>query len=479
MSTQSKKQQNRHPILFIGDGRVEWVQHGAKSASTCQSVPAASHSPRELAGLAAKLVQDCGDRPGRCILMLGGDWTTQKVINLVSMGPKDLARVLQRKATGLLGVESADAWYRAIQLCGAEAEEKRWLICALRKSELLSLTHELKRAGFHAVRISSPRFSILTARGQSEVEPKSKEGHTRILLNVEPQGASISLLSEGSLVQQSYIAGSFDQPGFVATLLQELRSFEGFWRKLSRGGSMDEVLVIGLTEDAFKTLCPAINAALGNPECAISANSDCATDSDARANALIVAANQADPRGDLSPKRPPSYSLMTVCAAVAIGIGLDIGFRGQNRIQLERTELEQRSSALWLESRDHDRLTDELGRAQQALAVSDDGVERLLAVGNASVPLADAMQDVEVSFEGFARLDSIQVSPEGKGYKVTMTGSTDSDPGRSLRNLNQVIAALETSATFTDVVLEPRQGALSRSGSEDLSFEITSKVEIQ
>lgn len=465
------------PILFMGDGRIEWVSGDPDRRHSSHGRRADSHSPRELAAQALELVELAEEKPGRCALMVGGTLTSQRVLNLAPMAPKDLRVVLERKAANLLGVEPRDAWYRAVQMSGAEsAEEQRWLICAVRRSELLALDHELIRVGFRPQCILVPRLSLLSAHPGGKQE--SDTDLTRILLCLEPSGVAISLTSKGELVQQTFVPGLFEQQsGLASSVLQELRSFEGFWRKLSRGGSIDEVLLFGLTENTSLALTPAIQAALGNRDCKVLMGPLCESESEARAFALKMAAAAADSRGDLTPKEPPSKSLIVAAGMCAVTFGMVLGFYGQDYLSKRRQVADHYASELSIEARDHDSLQRQLQSSRQAREAAVVRAHRLQAIGNSGFPLQPLLESVDAAFEGRALLHSVKLQPDVEDAQLEILGSTDPDPALSLRMLNQLVSELEASSTCRDVVLLPPNGRLSESADTELRFQVRSGLE--
>ncbi len=465
------------PILFLGDGRIEWVSGDPDKRYSCNGRRADSNSPRELAEQALELVELVDEKPCRCLVMVGGTLTSQRMLTLAPMPAKDLRGVLERKAANLLGVEPRDAWYRAIQLAGAEnAEEQRWLICAIRRSELLALTHELERVGFRPQGISVPRLSLLSAHpaGQQDSEAEL----TRILLCLEPGGVAISLTSKGELVQQTFVPGLFEQQsGLASSVLQELRSFEGFWRKLSRGGSIDEVLLFGLTEDTSLALTPAIRTALGNRDCKVVMGPLCESENEARAFALKMAAAASDSRGDLTPKEPPSKSLILAAAMCAATFGMILGFYGQGHLSQRRQVAESYASELSAGARDYSRLQRQLSASAEVHEAALLRAERLKAVGSSGHPLQPLMADIEAAFRGRALLQSVKLQPGDMEAEIELLGSTDPDPALSLRMLNELVSELEQSGTCSDVVLLPPNGRLSEDAESELRFQVRSSLE--
>ena len=477
MSAALKRKSSSLPILFLGDGRIEWISADADKRHTSHSRRVESHSARELATQAVELVGACGERPGRCVVMLGGTLTSQRVMSLGVLAPKDLRVVLQRKAANLLGVEPRDAWYRGVLLAGSEEEaEQRWLLCAVRRSELLALEHELTRAGLRPASIHVSRLALLSASlpgGEG-----ADADLTRIQLSVEPAGVAISLTSKGDLVQQTFVPGRFEQQsGLAASVLQELRSFEGFWRKLSRGGSVDEVLLLGLTEDTSMALTPAIQTALVNRECKVLTGPLCESEQEARAFALSLAAASSDARGDLTPKQPPSSFALAAAGLCALTFGVLGGIWGSERIAEREHAVSQQAISLRLESRDLGRLQRSIAFGKQAHEAAAQRAARLQAVGDAGFALKPLIQDVEQAFGDRAILDSVRLTAGNGEVRLELLGATDPDPVRSLASLSELVDQLERSSSFRDVVLLPPSGNLKADGNDSLRFRVHGRLE--
>ena len=73
----------------------------------------------------------------------------------------------------------------------------------------------------------------------------------------------MSLVAGGALLNQNVLQGSLaENPRMAAGLIQEVRSYEAFWRKQSRGEGICAVAVVGLGPELGESLRATVGVAL-------------------------------------------------------------------------------------------------------------------------------------------------------------------------------------------------------------------------
>jgi hypothetical protein len=187
------------------------------------------------------------------------------LIELPPLPPRDRKAVLRRKAAALAGCAPEEVIFtaslQASAARGATEPGDRWLIVALRRSFASELLSSLRTRGIRIARVVSLRLAPLREALAGQRARNLDSGC--VVVAVEPQATTVSLVAGAALVSQSTLTGSIAaRPKLARALLQEIRSIDSFWRKTHRGSGVTEVAWIGLAAERGEPLRAALQTAL-------------------------------------------------------------------------------------------------------------------------------------------------------------------------------------------------------------------------
>ena len=289
--------------------------------------------------------------------------------------------------------------------------------------------------------------------------------------------SSLSLVAASELVTESVVVGDYcSSPGTAMTLIPEARRLASYWRKRSRGGALDAVVVMGLDGKRAQVLEQALAASLGQVRTLCLPEPESSVPGEVHALAACAASGvlvQALPLA--TPKS--GRALLGLGAALIAVIGLaGISVRSSVRSELEHwdgqiADLERSRADLVLaeqDARDVDWATARLR------AVS----ERLEATRTWGLPFEQLVDDAFQAAAGAATWLALDLARSDDGYDVTLQGVTEGDPLRSWSELERITGELERSSCFDRVALVPptlSPSALNPNGL--LSFKLEAQVE--
>lgn len=198
------------------------------------------------------------------VLGIAPDLVLPRVLGLPSLPQRDLEPVMARRSSSLLDLEPKEVSYAALDLDGEDVEERRWLVHAIPKAPLAKMQKVFRDGGFTVKHAISAR----TAPFVSErcIEAAAEEGATLVAL-FERDHCAVGLLSAGRVVHLSAILGGAQDYAEGTTnfksFIQELRGIDAFWRRSSRGESVNAVILGGLEPSSVAQFEPAIHGGLG------------------------------------------------------------------------------------------------------------------------------------------------------------------------------------------------------------------------
>ncbi|MDF1837935.1 MAG: hypothetical protein P1V35_08705 [Planctomycetota bacterium] len=467
----SNRNHESSSILFLGTGRVEWIPKQSSDRTGYVRGDCEDQTSRGLAKSATELLESAGHKPGKCTLVLGGSLVRQRIISLAQLSDKETKAILHRKAANILEVELHQTAFTGLEMEGQD--ERRWLISAVRLDELRALKRDLRDAGFQVRRIVFGRLALFEL-GMSML-PAAEEKTAGIVIGVEGESVAISLAADGKLVQQTVVPGHFQvNSTMAASVLQELRGFESHWRRQSRGGNVQTVVIAGLNQDEAEHFELACHAALPDSTVLLAGDGPKPDREQARAEYLSLCATQASPSGNFTlPSRPRVRSLAAV-AVMAMSLGLYLGFQGMQRLEDQRASLSIQTGIL----RSH---IEKLGPVDEDLdqeqALKSEIAQRrsdLQAIGSSGL---NAEEWLGLAFDAFAEraiLDSIHMDDTESSESFTVSGRVPSDPVASVDALTALSRTCRSYPGIRDFELHlptaMKEGASSKAA---MSFRIT------
>jgi len=473
MRSKRTRESSRLPVLALGTNDVEWLpadpgEHGAR-------VPYEARRPAELAAAARAAFErsaphtrrSWGRRTATCILALGPEFVRERLIELPPLPPRDRSTVLRRKAAALAQCAPEDVIFSASLQANTSGDEAgaqeldRWLIVALRRAVADELLSALRARGIHVTRAVSLRLAPLReALARRRVRDLDSGC---VVVAVEPQATTVSLVAGAALVSQSTLTGSVAaRPKLARALLQEIRSIDSFWRKTHRGDGVAEVAWIGLAAERGEPMRAALQTAL--PE--------------ARVHALGIEGEPVGAEAELAPGR---VQLLSACrrregfvldlglaarrspavtaawSAAAAAVFLLLGFFASGRLRGALEQLEHRNQSLRREQQNATLTLEQSARARSLV----DGVRarfvRAEEAARVGLPFERIVEGAFSAFGDDGALLSLAISTplDGAGAEVVIAGLTDSHPLRGARKVARIAEALAATPGLDAVRIEP------------------------
>lgn len=474
-------------VLFVGPSEVEWYEEAPEGEPVHGSAPIQGPGPGDVAAAAAGLLRRLGRPPRDCVLVLADELLSEKVVHLPVLPPRERRLALRRKAANLVGKGERSIVFGALLLgLDARGDERteaalhKWLLFAADRSRLGGLALALRRRGIGVRRAVPARLTSLGHRALAEGQSPA----VRAVVGIGSRCAVLSLVQGDSLVHQTLLAGSLGASSSLgATLVQELRGLDLFWRKASRGASIDEVVLIGIEANDSIQLAPAIHAALPGIRARLLPVPDPTRPAAGRVEALAAALEASPFDLDLSVPLPPRPRAV---AALTVGLGLiaaAAGVVGLERLESRRQEWLSAAGALHQATQDLPALVRERSERERGLERLHARHRRLEALERLGLPLEAILLEVGEAFGGRGTLETLAVTRGPLGLKLDATGETSGDPVRGFTALHGIRQALEAHPRYREVELLPPPTLPERAQARDrgrgtLTFALRATLEV-
>ncbi|MEZ6013662.1 MAG: hypothetical protein R3F49_00990 [Planctomycetota bacterium] len=456
MHSRSKNPRSPLPVLLVGADGIEFLstdEQGSRFARLAEPIePGASAATRAL-----NLVKSVKCEPGPCILALGSSILHQRVLGLPQTPPKELRVVLQRKAAMLIDAAPEETLYAALPLDVEEgAKERKWMLLALRRSHYLALRYALREKGFSVRRVVSERMALASA-AETVIDHSANE--SCLAVGMEGGATGVHLLHGGELVHQSVLTTRFDDDASMAkVLVQELRGFDAFWRRRSRGGSIDRVVLVGFAPRWAERLEFAVRAAL--PSSKIQRLVRESTEGMRAARMVALAACRSVSPVQISIDVPLAplrsrVALVAAASAVMASVAAYVSFddaRGhRDRIIAEQRALQEQAATC-------DQLVADQGRVRSAMEELALQRKRAEFLGRHGIPLEATLRDALTLVGDSAALTSFSVASDGEDAGIVkLAGEMPSAPVAAQTAIDGMLARAQQSALLTNFeVATPR-----------------------
>jgi hypothetical protein len=475
-------------VLELSSTSAEWL--AADPAAEVGSAPVLERGARTLAAAAVAARGAHTGAAVECTLALGAGLVSVRLLELPQLKRAELALVLERKAAGWLEAPASDVLYQATEMGALEGQaqdapehngERTWLVTAARRSELVALRQELKRAGFALRRIVPAQLAALDLARAALPEPTS----AAIVVQFAPTRITIALVRDATLVHLDELAGDFlATPTLAASLIQSVRTNANYWRKLSRGSTLDQVVVIGLPSERGALLGHALEASLPGARVRVVPGApppDRAELASAGRRAALAAALVHGPFAPPLSVRVPlarSVTAAAVGASVLLVAGAGLVARHTRLHTLDeltgQTErMRQRATALGLLAEQH-------GLERERIHGLDLRFARMLEVGSAGLAHEALLEDVLRALEGRSALASLDLRAQGEGRALVHIEATAGPaPAAFARAVSAVRDDLVARPDWSDVELALPSELGASEAEEPLRFTIDAGVATQ
>lgn len=442
------------------------------------------------------------------VLALSPQFVSSKIIELPSLGARDLESVVGRKAAAQLDRDPGDVAFSAIALDGEDAAEKRWLIHCCPKDSITEFQMELRSIGFpvkHAIPARTAPFLATRC-----LDVAAKEGATLVAL-FEREHCAVGLLAEGRLVHLSTLQGGthshLTEPQTARAFVQELRGIDAFWRRSNRGDRVTAVVVGGVEPFVVERLEAAIRSALG--EVGIYPMEDDGHGAPRGDGTLAVDGLDGldeDEDGGTSPLDDPGerarITLLTSLSGhrvASLDLAVDLRPRARDVIAVGgasmlvfgtiamslRTELESQAASLATEaqvvhaaSADLEELESAAEEARSIEAQIEAACSELQSVSRLGLSARRLVEGVFASFDGSTQVLAVAASSGSTGATggvMRLNGAVIDEPGVTARALSRLEAELHRVPGVRGVSIEmpslgDRAGDLRGQGRRSLRF---------
>lgn len=472
----------RHPtaVLRLSRRWAEWLDWDGEGRATLERRPVEGERPQDLAraALQAAAVAQRGRR--RCIVALAEGLLKQRAIELPPMASAARRAVLARKAAGLLDLTEDRVLYSALELADDEAARSaqgttRWLLVAQERAFAVALRTALEAGDLRPERVVSESLAHLDAaqRLRGEVGPAC------IVIDVGDAEVGVGLIAARAVHHMTVLPGSLaSTPALALTLLHEVRTLEAFWRKESRGGNVEQVVLLGLDAERSEALGAAVRSVL--PAVTLTAEpAERGAPGSGRLASIAACAAEGPFTLEIGARRPVRTArVLTVGTALLTLIGA-FAVYSQRGTAEETRRLREEADFLARESGDLELLRASTAGAREAVTRLDQEVRRLERTAALGLALEPCLREILLACGRDAVPLSIRVRApwDGRAGELVVSGRTPADPLDSTRRLALVAQRLQRSQRFEGVeVLVPDSLPDPREGEAELLFGLVARV---
>jgi hypothetical protein len=449
-------------VVVIAPDLVEWVELVAGGAPRYASAPVTASEPDEFANAVLAARAAAGSSTCSVVVALGARVTEQRTVALPALSRGDALDVLARKAAGLLEAPPQETLFSALPFArerrdeGESGADQKWYVVAMRRAFGRGLCTALWRCKLDVRRVVDATLARVC---HAETLRPSDEGAC-IVVDVQREASVISLVSGRELWLHNAIRGSFESvPTMALSLIQEIKSCDAYWRKVSRGTPVAHVVVLGVEVERAKLFGHAIGVALPGVTTVFAthasdeqAGGDCA--SAARIASVAACAAQGAHALDLTVHVPATRASVAASIGGLLLLSAGAGVVSHDHLAQRRDELNSIVSELERGSRDLESLAADNARAETALQRAVLEGRRLVGAGALGVRFEQTLELVQRTVRRRGRLESISAERTEFGGSLSIVGHVDPEPLAALRCLLALQAELEASTLLEAVQLQ-------------------------
>jgi hypothetical protein len=441
-------------VLELSAGRAEWcsIEDGGKAE--VGSADVVERTPQGLAAAAVAARGAVGAVRRTCTLTLGSGLAGVRLLRLPELKRSEVQKVLQRKAAALIEAPASDVVWQALEMRdaeGSESKERPWLLAAARASELRELRTELRRQGFQVRRIVPGQLATLDLARAALAQRE----RAAISVHFAPTRISIALFCADQLVHHDELEGDFlGTPLLAASLLQTVKTTAGYWRKLSRGAALEQIVVIGLPPERGTLLGHALEASLPGAQIRVlPGTQDGATAG--RAFAIGSALVEGGFALSLSARAPLRrvWSGVAVAASVLAVAGFGVvqrrvRVRALDELSAQTERMRQRAATLEQLAHQHDQALASTQRVEQKYA-------RLYEIGDRGLRHEEWLEAALLALHGRAELATLDLRADAGGATLLeLEAEAPAEPAAFAVALDGIERALAASAACGAIAFE-------------------------
>jgi hypothetical protein len=442
------------PVLHITASSATWLARGQEtriaSARLGESMPSMA---KTVLGMlkANKLKKEA------CILSISADFYRRRQLDLpAALTGRELREVLERKASNLLET-SRLVRYQAIPLYGARqtkrSDTKSWLLFALEARTLQAMIQDLLRVGVPVKRVVAAELAY-----QGLKEPHALgDLHATVQVAQLEDAIGVTLLCDHGLVSQNLIpTHSLDPTKIASALVQELRSVDSYWRKISGGGAVTRAYFSGFPECFADALTPATLMVMQDIQLTFE---EVTEDSNATSGAHIAtmrACRSAGPLAiDFTYSIPPRRITSTAFMVASLAALCSIGFSGRDAFATKMNTA-VRDLSKYLPPAELNRKSEELKEEIASLEGIRSEYEHewaaIQGTSQAGIPFDGLCSDLLSAFAGQTVLESLAISRSGSGFTYEAVGVAPAKTklaAKALSITRERLSALDRFGTFS------------------------------
>lgn len=481
MKISATKTKALESVLHLDEKWVEWLGHRKDGSPGYARVAIEGPGLDGIVKAAVEAVRASG-APGRaCTVALGRGLLHQERLELPDLDKPSLKAVLERKASKLIDGDEKSPLFASLAFPATDEEETvgKRLLVVLGRDEIRELLRRLKSQGIQARHLVAAEFERLSA----SYRVADHEEDAYIFVDVGLESCLITLVANKVIGHQTRLAGSLEEDqGRVLTLIQELRSLDFHWRKLSRGGTIRQVVLVGLNKQKARLFEAALKNAMGAVELVVLdywGEQEDQHSQSGRLSALNAGTTKGEFSLDFSPLLPKSLVPLVMASAAlllmtAIGL-LEI----HDWLSREIRETNSKTSQITAQAVDLQALRGQHKAADKGIKELHSELNRLQKTANVGIRLQACLEDTLRAFSENGALLTFSIEKNFDGTKARFIGETSAHPLKAYQSLEALRAKLEASDQFKGVEIVPigKQPGEERSTIKTSSFRVTARME--
>ncbi len=479
-------------VLALNEQRAEWLDLRDPARPRFGSAEVLEEGPAGLAQAAMRAFDDAGGGSAKpkFVLALGAGLLKQRLLQLPELSRKDRARVLERKAHRLWadGADPVLFSARLVDQLGqadvrVNGTRATWLLSVASDRQTSELCTQLSRQGFHvnsALALRSAAWNH-AAKATGASQPfESNDESASIIVSVYTDATTVALVAGTRFITRYELKGDFyTSPSLGSSLLQDIRNSAGFWRKVSRGGSIDKIDLVGLDERSADSLKQSLQTVLSEVPVRSVLHYPDSPDAE-KIERLLACLVEGPFQAELKLRTPASRKrtgqcLVGVAAAALCTLGVVRIDASSEAIELSALNETLRDGVQKLESEGQLHREEEL-RAERVL----EHLHAATAELEGGIPFHRLMTHIARAFEGRATLQSASV---GRGEKdavqLALHGSFDSGPLGSMDALRAIGAELELCDLVGQLRILPFSNLQASGDGSRVGFTIRAELKVR
>jgi len=462
-------------VLYVSDNSVSWL---AEDRENCVLTADLLEGDESIARTVVAMLEGRGERGQACVLALDESFYRRRQIELpAGLSPRDLAGNLNRKAANLLGTTD-QALYHALPLGGNKQNTRdgiqSWLLFTLEAPRLRALMDSLRKVGFDVKRVLAAETAYHGIWQPRELAV----GEAALLVGQLGTGLGVSLIGTAGLVSHNVVpTASLSRDALASALVQELRSMDSHWRRLSEGGVVTQVHLWGFDPEWEAAISPATQMVLPDVDLTFACAPVAPDPRQYQALALMVPCRRLDALSvDFTLPAAPRRSVSSMLVAASVACVATFGLMGRSglatSVEAMQQDMRMRSDSART-VKDASSLKAEIQSLQSVESEFQSEWRAFLGTGTSNIPFGRVCGDVLRAFGDDAALESIHLTAEDSSVRYAIVGWAPPGTVRAAEALADLTGRFDELDAFGNFSLQPETRIPgSSSSSEMLQFTI-------